>query len=544
MDQLPQELVDRICRNLEAPDLKNTLLLSRKFQFSSEKYSGRFTRRVLRVSTAQKFIDTYSGHRLIYLQEVEFRPTFARLRQTSEKLPCRESEDDIRQRDESFSQQIQLLFNTLKTVEERAGRCAPGRLRLALFSPTRMVDSEVCLHRRYVSWRVHLLAVDALPKIHSIRAFEVYHGTSINKIDKVNRTLFKLDYRVLIDLAAKFPSLEYLSCNIGGDEWGPPFEDEVAQHFMEEFPGPHRDTRHDFAKALETVILPKTLRKVQLDFLNPLSEIEGLDQRRSMPNLVDPASRDPFSSSISLIARNLRKLQLRVVADESLFSDSGLDAFANIESLDVMFHPMHPSGSWYFQGPQGEGADTVGHQIANSDYPPLKESDAETNFDYLLEDEGDRRSTTVPAEFRIVPIDDILVPLFTAFAKAAATMTKLKEAALWSYLMWEPGELDVDYEPEDLVDAPAAGQQLGFGLQYLRPREKVWYPRQGEDHSASRQIWWSVAKWRPDATLHALCQDIGRRNHGDELVEYWTDPQYGECLVYQDRFMGMNVLRE
>lgn len=76
MDQLPQELVDRVCLNLDIRDLKNTFLVSRKFQFSSEKLSGAFTRRVLTASNAQKFINTYSGHRLLYLRQVEFRPVF------------------------------------------------------------------------------------------------------------------------------------------------------------------------------------------------------------------------------------------------------------------------------------------------------------------------------------------------------------------------------------------------------------------------------------------------------------------------------------
>ncbi|KAF2631838.1 hypothetical protein BU25DRAFT_316776, partial [Macroventuria anomochaeta] len=75
MDQLLQELVDRICRNLDVRDLKTTLLFSRKFQFLSESYSEIFTRRVLTTSTAQKFISTYTSHRLLYLCQVEFRPT-------------------------------------------------------------------------------------------------------------------------------------------------------------------------------------------------------------------------------------------------------------------------------------------------------------------------------------------------------------------------------------------------------------------------------------------------------------------------------------
>ena len=262
-----------------------------------------------------------------------------------------------------------------------------------------------------------------------------------------------------------------------------------------------------------------------------------------MPNLIGTAPHDVFSSNIHLLAHNLRKLQLRVVADESLFSNPTLTSFANMESLDVMFHPVHPSGSWYFKGPEGEGEDTVGRDITSNDYPSLEANGDESEFHFRLEDEGDRRSTTEPAEFRIVPVDEKIVPLFAAFAKAAATMPRLKEAALWSHLMWAPGDLEVEYQPEDLVDAPEAGQFLGFGVQYLKPKEKVWSSRRGENFSASRQMWWSVGKWRPDKELHGLCKNIGSQEHGDALIQYWTDPQYGECLVFTDRFTGMDILR-
>lgn len=543
MDQHPQELVDRICQSLEIQDLRHTLLLSRRFQLASERLSGAFTRRVFTASTAKKFIDTYSSHRLLYLRQVEIRPVFPRLQQSPDNIACRESETEIRLRDEGFSRQIQFLLTTLKTVEDRAGKWAPGRIRLTMFTPTRQVDTDVCLHRRYTSWRVRLLSNLLLPELRSVCAFEVFHGAPVNEIDMVKRTLFKLDYRVLIDLASKFTNLEYLGCNVGGDEWTPPFEDEVAQHFMEEYAGPTRDTRNDFARALESAELPKTLRRIQLDFLNPLSEVGGLDQRRSMPNLIGTAPYDTFSSSIKLLTHNLRKLQLRAVVDESVFSNSSMASFANLESLDVMFHPVHPSGSWYFKGPDGEGDDTVGRELTMDDYPSLTAIGDEDDFHNRLEDEGDRRSTTEPAEFRIVPIDDKIVPIFSAFAKATSEMPRLKEAALWSHLMWAPGELELEYQPEDLVDAPEAGQFLGFGVQYLKPNEKVWSPRTGVDYSASRQIWWSVGKWRPNEELQELCQNIGRREHGGALIEYWSDPQYGECLVYTDRFTGMDILK-
>ena len=126
IDQLPQELIDRICRNLDVQDLESTLLLSRKFQFSSKKFSGIFTWKALTASTAQKFVDTYSSHRLLYLRHVEFRPTLPRLQQLNEKISCQESQGRIRMRGESFSRQIRCLFTTLKTGGGSHGEMYPG----------------------------------------------------------------------------------------------------------------------------------------------------------------------------------------------------------------------------------------------------------------------------------------------------------------------------------------------------------------------------------------------------------------------------------
>jgi hypothetical protein len=59
-----------------------------------------------------------------------------------------------------------------------------------------------------------------------------------------------------------------------------------------------------------------------------------------MSDLVSPASRDLFGFSIKLLSQNLRKLEIRVVADESLLSNADWTSFCNIENLNAMFHPL------------------------------------------------------------------------------------------------------------------------------------------------------------------------------------------------------------
>ena len=50
-----------------------------------------------------------------------------------DRIFCRESADEVRERDESFTRQIQYLFDILQLVEKQAGKNhAPGRYRLTI----------------------------------------------------------------------------------------------------------------------------------------------------------------------------------------------------------------------------------------------------------------------------------------------------------------------------------------------------------------------------------------------------------------------------
>jgi hypothetical protein len=48
------------------------LLLSRAFRYPAERYSGAFSKFALCENTADKFIGTFSGHRLLYLRDLQF----------------------------------------------------------------------------------------------------------------------------------------------------------------------------------------------------------------------------------------------------------------------------------------------------------------------------------------------------------------------------------------------------------------------------------------------------------------------------------------
>ncbi|KAF2786876.1 hypothetical protein K505DRAFT_330045 [Melanomma pulvis-pyrius CBS 109.77] len=531
MNNLPQELVDRISSYLSQNDLKNTLFLSREFQCAAEQYSGAFSDFALKEDNADTFLETYGARRFRYLRNLEFRTSVPALEwddEADDLPPCRDTAEELQQIDQEFTRQIGFLFSTLKAVETRAGKIyGPGKIELTLYTPTRAVDRDsYCLHRIFTSWRVHLLSPETLPVLMSVQTLIVEHGVKIQYRDEPDPPLRKLDLRVLLDISNKMPNLNELRCNIGGDEWTPALTLEEMMYTAHDWEGPRRDTRHDFSKALVAAALP-CLRHAQLNFIHPLSKADEIDQRRAMPNLVKPAIHDPFSSSLRLLSYQLRTMNLRVVADETLFwpTDGSTPSWPNLETVSVMFHMATPSGAWYFQGLPNIGA-TEGFDITDESYPPLTPTDNDTEADDETGDfewDGNR----VGAQYRVRPNNKTLVPFLTAFAKAAAQMPSLKEVALWSPLKFSASDVK-EYEGHEDAEKDGA-----WGIAYNKPGIEAFSTNPGTDFSGARQIWWRVGKWRPDPELHDLFQQIGRGKHGEGLEEYWDE---GEGLGPRDLF--------
>lgn len=211
-------------------------------------------------------------------------------------------------------------------IEERAGnQNKPGTVRLAISSPWRPIPRERSLsYHDYLSWRVHLLDPKALPLLTSVRSLEVgddWNGSFCRRADDAEWkwARVKLDYRVMVDLVAKLPNLEYWGCRIGGDEWSPKTEQEATRYLTKDWAGPRRDTRQDFAKALLSARLPDSLQQIRLDFLHDLDESMNIDHLTAQPDLTSPVTNDLFSTSLHHLSHHLRRLHLRVVADETLF---------------------------------------------------------------------------------------------------------------------------------------------------------------------------------------------------------------------------------
>lgn len=538
MNNLPQELVDRISFYLSRDELKNTLLLSHHFRFAAEQYSGAFTEYALTEENAEKFLDTYNSYRFRYLRNVSFATSFPALDEThGVQDSCRDTEEELDAIDQEFTRQINFLFSTIHAIEWRLGNAyGPGKIHLEIFTPTRVIDGALyCAHRSFVSWRVHLLSPSKLPSLASVQCLAVRRPDQSYCHDIPELSAWKIDLQVLLDMSSKLQNLETLQCEIGGDDWVSGQGVEAAHQIRHDWEGPRRDSRHDFARAAEHLVL-RRLRHVRLDFIYPINESDQMDQRLAMPNLTQPGTYDPFSSSLRILSYQLRIMDLRVVADETLFwpADNRRPSWPNLESISVMFHMVTPTGTWYFQGLPGIGA-TEGFTITERSYPPLESTEEDESADYDIAD-FNWEDNMFSAQYRVNPNNEVIVPFLTAFAKAAALMPSLKQARLWSPLVFQPDDIAAyeDYDPDQVCNKDA--YDLAWGLAYSKPGLKAIMTLPGKHFCTSRQLWWKVDEWRPELELHSLFQQIGRREHGEDLVEYWDDEWYGDHLIERCEF--------
>ncbi|KAL1608079.1 hypothetical protein SLS60_003018 [Paraconiothyrium brasiliense] len=563
MNKLPQELVDHISSYLELEDLSSTLTVSPEFQVAAEKYSGVFDEFELSQQNGYKFADTYGGRRFGYLQHLSFRTTLPPLEEEidwdaePEGHPPRDTEEHLRAADESFSKQIGFLFSSIRNVEDFANtRYGPGKIKLTIYTPTRYVDrANYAIQRAYVSWRVRLLRPDTLPNLASVRALRIENGMSWHSgNDWDTQTLRKIDLRVLIDVSSKLSNLATVCCGVGGDEWLTCNEDYSQHYITKDWAGPRRDTRQDFGRTLAHTALP-CVRTARLNFIAPLGLAHHFDQLEQFPNLVAPALNDMFSSSLHVLSQQLRHFSLTALIDHTLFwpSDGGkAPSWPNLETLNVTFHIMTPSGNWYFDCLKKQGS-KQGYLIQDSDYPPYVETELDRANTYHA-DQIDWTKIRDGRENRVVPNEDTIIPLLRSFAKAASSMPRLKHALLWAPLeLAFDGKLKVKDLTNHIQDDGCS--PLAWGLYYASPDaaaavrdpwarslyeasqdEKAGFDRRNRTTKGTRHIWWHVAKWRPGKALHEVFTQIGKDIHGDSLLEHWEDEYNGSGYCHRDEF--------
>lgn len=199
--------------------------------------------------------------------------------------------------------------------------------------------------------------------------------------------------------------------------------------------------------------------------------------------------------------------------DESLFSKDASTGtrWPNMEILEVMFHPAHSNGSWYFHGPQGEGRNVMGFKVTDEHYPPYEKTELDEEMQYLHDERPNRNTDDGNSQYRITPDENRLRPLLKSFAEAAIHIPFLKSACLWSPLNWSN------------VEAP----EIDFDKYTKKGRwSYVWgvchnAPEGNNESKSSRKLNWAVGSWHPDPELHVLIQRIGNGKYGQDLDEEW-----------------------
>jgi hypothetical protein len=287
-------------------------------------------------------------------------------------------------------------------------------------------------------------------------------------------------------------------------------------HFERDYDACVSDTRIGFAAAAHELTLPASLTNMQLDFLNQLWN-HMAEQRGGGPDYTGQHRYDPFSTGLRTLTTNLRHLDLRVMADETLFwLSSSETSWPNLELLNVVFYLRAPSGCWYFRGPAGEGETNVGYTVTDSMRPPLDdENDEDRRWHEERRNEDARgNSEIIIPTFRTVPNNHVITPFLTAFAKATSKMHALRAAVLWTPI-----------------------ENVAWGLAYTRPNEsRPLETLSGMPYMPFRQIWWSVGDWRPQPSLHRLLRGTGATMHGERLQEYWDSEESKDGMLTATAF--------
>ncbi|KAK2880122.1 hypothetical protein FQN49_000536 [Arthroderma sp. PD_2] len=282
-------------------------------------------------TTFDEMISKYRGYLALSFGTVklslEFPPISAN--GPDDKLHCRLTADDILANDEIFTNRMLDVFTALSILErETEPRFRPSGIKLFVLNPGQRGGREmddVCPHRlNHNAWRLQLLYPENLPKLHCVKALEIsddyyFHDFSTG--------IHRLDERVIIDIASALPNLEIIDCYPILERYPIAYDHATTRHFTHPPEGPLRDTRHDFARAVTAALLkppgqglPASLKELKLWFWGLRQDWErAIDQSIELPDLTQPYLYDPLSSAIRSLSQRLIFLDLRLLADSTLF---------------------------------------------------------------------------------------------------------------------------------------------------------------------------------------------------------------------------------
>ncbi|KAL2884298.1 hypothetical protein SGCOL_000239 [Colletotrichum sp. CLE4] len=510
MEILPQEVVDQIASNLHRPDLKNLLLLSPKLRTAAEKYSDGFTYCTLRVRDLCEFEDKFRGPRFCWLRKLEFKLVLLPQRLPNRTRSTTDNIAEAKRNAEYLSSQIHQLFDCLKTLEEDDG--PQGTIDLTIISPETR-ETEIRIPE---AWFIRILDPDQLPTLDCIGSLHLGPSPAPHQSNSFSR----FDLRATLDLTRKLPGIESICAELFDEHNCDAEIDRLRVH-----------GREDFSRAAKDISL--RARKAELQFQGRKSH-QLLDHDAAMPKLVRSEPSDPFSSSLRLLCQNLTQLRLSAIIDHSFFwpEDDNGSAWPNLKSLEVKFHPVTPTGSWYFMGPRGEGKDVQGYPVEGVEYVSQSQN---AHSDTIIFGHAPCR----PSGWHLKPNPNTLYPLLTAFAKSAASMPRLREAMIWSPIWWYLGDHVSDkFSYNKGFDMMNSQRSLGWGIGYTAPDADEVSGSVRSDDEDVRLFEWRTGSWEADETLKQLFHKIGREKYGDEFEDDWDPDANQEDLFFEGFCQG------
>ncbi|KAL7627081.1 hypothetical protein AAE478_003857 [Parahypoxylon ruwenzoriense] len=310
-------------------------------------------------------------------------------------------------------------------------------------------------------------------------------GRQLPVVKCVSRLLFckgcgrQVALRTAIYLAKRLPCLQKIYVHAPEDRIGDTMtKDDIAIH---------RDDRHNFAAALVEADLLSDLpcREVSLRLEDQDSHVLGMNPRFVPPNFTNSLSYDPLSASIHMWSHNLVSLKISGVFDGSLFWPGESELLAMpaspwpcLRDLNVDLGLTTPTGAWYFDLKPG------------------------TNY-------------------RNVPCEDTMQPLFESWAKALGCMPVLEQATICFNV-----ELD-DSCPINLNRTSVETWMIGFQAPYTRPRpaKSTWADDvAAEDSHSPKLMFQNTGGWRPwKSTMDRLRTMEKSRFPDGKMVDFETD---------------------
>ena len=398
MDNLPQELINRIVYHLERYEGQSQLPVFEQQSGRSSKFPPystlsrpwkeaielvTFNNLRLKSNELGLFRAIMTGNRRRFLSNLSYEIL---LPEYSEEACGRvESDDEKRVNDESFTQGIRNLFSILKVWESEGVQTAL-RLELpfmAAFSPTDLrLDNKSQLRleitmrkrkkdifeRRFEQSFLRLLEPGQLPNLANLQRLSI-RGNSPRKL-----------------APSIGPDLAGLLFNLRDISWE--FGDCIDQ------PASVRgDNRVAFVEALKlTLLRPRST--AEIIFYHELP----FDQRTTGQSIIPPGfDYDPFSAGLRTFSQNLTSLTLSAHLDSTFFWPSANDTKAVtpiwpfLQTLDVTFNMVTPSGQWYFTGQRPAYHDrddpvrgNIGDSSGDSNYTNYREHGDPATISQLL----------------------------------------------------------------------------------------------------------------------------------------------------------------